>query len=385
MKNKFIYAKKRSLFEQSLNNGVVSDEAIGFIEDTKEIWNHGTYFKCGAVDLSPYYTKSQIDAKGYLTSVPAEYITESELNAKGYLTGVPVGYVTEEELNAKGYLTEHQDISGKQDVISDLDTIRSGAALGATALQSVPYEYVTESELNNKGYLTSIPSEYVTESELLNMGYSTISYVDNKVAALVSGAPETLDTLDELAAALKDNKDIVTVLEDSITSKQDKINDIDTIRANASLGATALQSIPSEYITESELNAKGYLTSIPGEYITETELSNKGYATKAELTGYTTDAEYNTLVATVNSKANSSALSNYSTTSHTHGDLYYTETEIDSKLNTKQNVISDLDSIRSGASKGATALQSIPSEYAKITDVEEMIANAITLTLNTEV
>ena len=33
-------------------------------------------------------------------------------------------------------LQSHQDISGKQDVISDLATIRSGAALGATALQS---------------------------------------------------------------------------------------------------------------------------------------------------------------------------------------------------------------------------------------------------------
>lgn len=33
-------------------------------------------------------------------------------------------------------LIEHQDISGKQDTISDLQTIRNGAALGATALQS---------------------------------------------------------------------------------------------------------------------------------------------------------------------------------------------------------------------------------------------------------
>lgn len=38
--------------------------------------------------------------------------------------------------NDANYLTSHQDISGKQDVIDDLDDIRSGAALGATALQS---------------------------------------------------------------------------------------------------------------------------------------------------------------------------------------------------------------------------------------------------------
>lgn len=50
-------------------------------------------------DMSNYYTKSQIDAKGYLTSVPSEYVTDSELNTKGYLTSVPAEYVTETELN----------------------------------------------------------------------------------------------------------------------------------------------------------------------------------------------------------------------------------------------------------------------------------------------
>ena len=50
-------------------------------------------------DMSNYYTKAQIDAKGYITSVPSEYITETELNGKGYLTSVPTEYVTETELN----------------------------------------------------------------------------------------------------------------------------------------------------------------------------------------------------------------------------------------------------------------------------------------------
>lgn len=50
-------------------------------------------------DMTNYYTKAQIDAKGYLTSVPSEYVTDSELNTKGYLTSVPAEYVTETELN----------------------------------------------------------------------------------------------------------------------------------------------------------------------------------------------------------------------------------------------------------------------------------------------
>ena len=52
MLENFIYAKQKSLFEEKLNNGEVLDEAIVFIEDTREIWNHGTYFDGNAVDLS---------------------------------------------------------------------------------------------------------------------------------------------------------------------------------------------------------------------------------------------------------------------------------------------------------------------------------------------
>ena len=62
--------------------------------------------------------------------------------------------------NDKGYLTEHQDISGlatkqelagKQDFISDLPAIRSGSALGATAVQpSALSTYATKQELGGK-------------------------------------------------------------------------------------------------------------------------------------------------------------------------------------------------------------------------------------------
>ena len=53
----------------------------------------------GGADMSNYYTKAQVDAKGYLTSIPSEYVTETEMNNKGYLTSVPSEYITESELN----------------------------------------------------------------------------------------------------------------------------------------------------------------------------------------------------------------------------------------------------------------------------------------------
>lgn len=44
---------------------------------------------------------------------------------------------------------EREEWDAKQDAISDLGTIRSGAALGATALQSVPSGYATETYVDN--------------------------------------------------------------------------------------------------------------------------------------------------------------------------------------------------------------------------------------------
>lgn len=71
-------------------------------------------------------------------------ITEAEITAMGFTKNL--GTITEVKMNgvSKGtdgvvdlgnVITEHQDISGKQDKIEDLDAIRAGAAAGATALQ----------------------------------------------------------------------------------------------------------------------------------------------------------------------------------------------------------------------------------------------------------
>lgn len=44
----------------------------------------------------------------------------------------------------------------------------------------------------------------------------------------------------------------------------------------------------SDYVTNEELEGKGYLTSIPDEYVTESELTSKGYATTTQLGNYIT-------------------------------------------------------------------------------------------------
>ena len=51
----------------------------------------------GDIDLSGYYTKTEVDALipdvgDFITEIPAEYVTETELNAKGYLTNESIGH-----------------------------------------------------------------------------------------------------------------------------------------------------------------------------------------------------------------------------------------------------------------------------------------------------
>lgn len=53
------------------------------------------------IDLSDYYTKQQIDNKGYLTEVPSQYATKQWVQNEGYLTSIPSQYVTESELETR--------------------------------------------------------------------------------------------------------------------------------------------------------------------------------------------------------------------------------------------------------------------------------------------
>lgn len=95
------------------------------------IYSNSEFIKIGdtSVDLSGYLQSSDIAAWAKAENKPSYSYSEIS-NTPSIPTNVS------DLNNDAGYLTSHQDISGKQDVISDLDTIRSGAALGATSIQS---------------------------------------------------------------------------------------------------------------------------------------------------------------------------------------------------------------------------------------------------------
>ena len=74
--------------------------------------------------------------------------------------------------------------------------------------------YYTESEINTK-----ISALQTTDANNLK---AAKDYTDTKVAALVDSAPETLDTLNELSAALGDDPNFATTMATSLGNKADK-------------------------------------------------------------------------------------------------------------------------------------------------------------------
>lgn len=85
--------------------------------------------------------------------------------------------------------------------------------------QKANISYVDEKfeEVDLSEYATQ---EYVDEGLV---GLATETYVDTAVASLVNSAPEALNTLDELAAALGDDENFATTVTNQIASKQDTI------------------------------------------------------------------------------------------------------------------------------------------------------------------
>lgn len=71
------------------------------------------------------------------------------------------------------------------------------------------------------------PNGQVLEDRLQNMATASNDYTDTKINALVNGAPETLDTLKEVADAIESNATVVDALNSAIGTKANQ-TDVDT-------------------------------------------------------------------------------------------------------------------------------------------------------------
>ena len=266
----------------------------------------------GTPDAKVFYIAN---GKGAYTNFGGLEVTKDEVVVLYYDTEwhkVSTGIASQAKLSELQTI-----IDSKQDKISDLDTIRSNAAKGATALQSY-----TETD----PVYTADKPNIALKSEIPD----------------ISGKQDKISDLDDIRegaelgkTALQEHQDISGLAtKKEVATKQDKISDLESIREGAALGKTALQSY-----TESD---PVYTADKPSLAL-KSELDGK----QDKLTAGDNITIVDNVISSTGSGGGSVDLSAYAKT-----------VDVNAGLATKQDKISDLATIREGATKGATALQS---------------------------
>lgn len=161
-----------------------------------------------------------------ITSAYQAYADQSELDAKAY-TDTTISALTTDDITegSNEYFTN-------QKVLDALPPLFDG---DYNSLTNTPSLFSgSYNDLSNKPNLFSGSYTDLTDAPTLFDGdynslsnkpdlsiYSTISYVDSEISNLVAAAPETLNTLNELAAALGNDENYATTISNQIGLKLD--------------------------------------------------------------------------------------------------------------------------------------------------------------------
>ena len=246
----------------------------------------------GNVDLTDYYTKSETNALvnpklSQVTLTQAEYdaLQTKENNVLYVISDaedIKFKTINGAQITGEGNIevATKSELNAKQDVISDLETIRSGAAKGATALQSVPSEYATEQWVNGQGFLKEHQdiSNLATKSELATKQDTLVSGTNIKTIngtsllgsgdITIEGGSGNVDLTDyytksETNALVNPKLSQVTLTQAEYDALQTKENNVLYIISDASTTDS------SDYYTKAEIDSM-----IGGVSSTITEINN---------------------------------------------------------------------------------------------------------------
>ena len=215
---------------------------------------------------------------------------------------------TQTWVGEQGYLTEHQNISNlatKEELASKANTSDLSNYL-TTANASTTYETISGAQSKYQPV-----GEYALKSEIPSLsGYATESYVNTQVSNLVNSAPEALNTLDELAAALNDDSNFATTVTNQIAAKLDittYTSDKETFALKTELSGKADSSALANYLTTATAESTyAKKSEIPQQSLLPYDFFGTidNYSTDSSIT-IDTDSKY---LSVYNAQANKSLL-----------------------------------------------------------------------------
>lgn len=136
-----------------------------------------------------------------------------------------------------------RQITNKQDTIADLDTIRSGATLGATALQ----EHQDISHLATKEELESLTNEMIANEEVHAAAYNDLDSRLKDVGSLISGVAVTKEEFQEGIQAI--TNEIIDNEEVNAAALNDLNERVNAIAENVSGETATKEELAAEVAT----------------------------------------------------------------------------------------------------------------------------------------
>lgn len=152
----------------------------------------------------------------------------------------------------------------------------------------------TLNQLKIGDIIYDLAAKFDAEDNNIKDTYSTKEYVTQKISKLVNSAPETLDTLNELAAALNNDSNFANTIITQLGTKVDKVEgkQLSTEDFTAAL-KTSLESLPGEisskYVKPSEGIPKTDLSSEVQESLNKADSAIQDISSKVDNSAYSED------------------------------------------------------------------------------------------------
>ena len=271
----------------------------GYEEDT--VVGYVNLFNGDSIIFRRYlFTLSGNIGYTYITKSFDDYYTKTKSDAK-YLTkevGATIDYVDGEIENVKNIIEENELVTAaaltelKQDIPTNISQLTNDSNYATQTW--VENNFATNSDVDDEiGKLdSSLTSKINQKQDTLVSGENIKTINGNSllgsgdIVVEGGGSSNIVELTQAEYDALGDNVDADTLylISDATISANYKTINGESILGEGNIEISGGTTDLSDYYTKTECDGKfqlkgNYLTSIPSEYVTDTELTNKGYAT----------------------------------------------------------------------------------------------------------